>query len=116
VNWKFLIQQNNVLKIITVQFYDVIFCKIKQIGIWNEMPCNRDIIRLFFGSKRSDGNYKRIIYLRVVLKTMILSFLRMQESPVYAVYEIPACAGMTVFRTTLKEMNKHNKQLIPLIS
>ena len=32
---------------------------------------------------------------------MILSFLRMQESPVHAVKEIPANAGMTVFRTTL---------------
>jgi len=37
----------------------------------------------------------------VVLITILLSFLRMQESPVHAIKEIPAYAGMTVFRTTL---------------
>jgi len=31
----------------------------------------------------------------------------MQESPVYAVYEIPAYAGMTVFRTTVEYFNKN---------
>jgi len=41
------------------------------------------------------GEKWRQFLVRVVLKTMILSFLRMQESPVYAVYEIPAYAGTT---------------------
>jgi hypothetical protein len=36
-----------------------------------------------------------------VLKTVFMSFLRMQESTATAEKEIPAFAGMTVFRTAL---------------
>ena len=39
---------------------------------------------------------------RVVLKTLILSFPRKRESSIDAVFWIPACAGMTVIRTTQK--------------
>ena len=47
----------------------------------------------------------------MVQKTMILSFLRMQESPIHADYEIPAYAGMTWKLTFYECINIKNKKL-----